>query len=85
MYRQLKTNPKCEIVACKPDRFWLRYCGKAVFETDPKYVEMALEQRPFLKSLYNEENGHKFMMFHLEDATCLIINPQSQIEEVLSE
>ena len=38
-YRQLIANPKTEIVAAKPDGHWMRYTGKAVFETDPKYAE----------------------------------------------
>ena len=43
VYRQLVANPKTEIVACKENGHWLRYTGKAVFETDPKYAEAALE------------------------------------------
>lgn len=73
VYKQLQVNPKTEIVAAKPDGTWLRYTGKAVFETDPKYAEMALEAMPMLKSIYNEETGHKMMMFHLEDACARII------------
>ena len=73
VYRQLTVNPKTEIVACKPDGQWLRYTGKAVFETDPKYAEAALEAMPMLKRIYNDETGHKMMMFHLEDATAVRI------------
>ncbi len=73
VYRQLTANPKTEIVACKPDGQWLRYTGKAVFETDPKYAEAALEAMPMLKRIYNDETGHKMMMFHLEDATAVRI------------
>ncbi|WP_373825791.1 pyridoxamine 5'-phosphate oxidase family protein [Bacteroides heparinolyticus] len=36
VYRQLVNNPLVEVVACKPDGHWLRYTGKAVFETDEK-------------------------------------------------
>ena len=70
VYKQLVANPKTEIVACKADGHWLRYTGKAVFETDPKYANAALEAMPQLKGIYNEETGHKMMMFHLEDATA---------------
>lgn len=73
VYRQLIANPKTEIVAAKPDGHWMRYTGKAVFETDPKYAEAALEATPDLKAIYNEETGHKMMMFHLEDATAFEI------------
>ena len=43
VYRQLLANPKCEMVAAKPDGHWLRYTGKAVFETDPKYAQAMLD------------------------------------------
>ena len=73
VYRQLVANPKVEIVACKPDGHWMRYTGKAVFETDPKYAEANLEAMPNLRDIYNEKTGHKLMMFHLEDATAVEI------------
>ena len=43
VYKQLCANPKTEIVAAKPDGHWLRYTGRVVFETDPKYAKQALE------------------------------------------
>ena len=73
VYKQLQANPKVEIVACKPNGHWLRYTGKAVFETDPKYAEANLEAIPDLKKIYNDETGNKLMMFHLEDATAVEI------------
>lgn len=73
VYRQLKANPLCEIAAAKKDGHWLRYTGRAVFEEDPKYAEAALESMPHLRSIYNEESGHKMMVFHLEDATAVDI------------
>lgn len=73
VYRQLAANPKTEIVACKPDGHWMRYTGKAVFETDPKYAEAMLDGAPHLRNIYNEETGHKMMVFHLEDATAVDI------------
>ncbi|MBR5756953.1 MAG: pyridoxamine 5'-phosphate oxidase family protein, partial [Firmicutes bacterium] len=42
VYRQMIANPKVEIVAAKKDGHWMRYTGKAVFETDPKYAEAML-------------------------------------------
>ena len=36
VYKQMQENPKVEIVAFSKGK-WLRYTGKAVFETDPKY------------------------------------------------
>ena len=74
VYRQLKANPRCEIAAVKPDGHWLRYTGKAVFEDDPKYAEAALEAAPHLRKVYNEETGHKMMIFRLEEATAVDIH-----------
>ncbi|MBR2592776.1 MAG: pyridoxamine 5'-phosphate oxidase family protein [Oscillospiraceae bacterium] len=73
VYRQMLANPKVEIVACKKGQHWMRYTGRAVFETDPKYAKAALDSMPGLKRIYNEETGNKMMMFHLEDATCVDI------------
>lgn len=83
VYRQLAVNPKTEIVACKPDGHWLRYTGKAVFETDPKYAEAALEAMPSLKNVYNDETGYRMMMFHLEDATAVHIPMMGKGENML--
>ena len=73
VYKQLVANPKAEIVASKPDGHWMRYTGKAVFESDDKYAEAMLEGAPHLRSIYNEETGNKMMCFHLEDATAVDI------------
>ena len=83
VYKQLTENPKTEIVACKPDGHWLRYTGKAVFETDPKYAEAALEAMPNLKGIYNEETGNKMMVFHLEDAAAVDIAMMGAGENLL--
>ena len=83
VYKQLIANPKTEIVACKPDGHWLRYTGKAVFETDPKYAEAALEAMPNLKGIYNEETGNKMMVFHLEDAAAVDIAMMGAGENLL--
>lgn len=73
VYKQMVANPKVEIVACKQNGHWLRYTGKAVFETDPKYARAALDAAPQLKDIYNETTGNRLMMFHLEDATAIDI------------
>lgn len=73
VYKQMNANPLVEIAACKPSGEWLRYTGKAIFETDPKYTAAAFEAMPGLKDTYNEETGHKLMMFHLEEAKAIVI------------
>ena len=83
VYRQLVANPKTEIVACKPDGHWLRYTGKAVFETDPRYASAALEAMPNLKRTYNDETGYRMMMFHLEEATAVQIPLMGEGENMM--
>ncbi len=72
VYKQLKADPLCEIVACKKDGHWLRYTGKAVFETDYKYAEKMIASS-HLEEIYNEQTGNKLGVFHLEDATAVDI------------
>ena len=73
VYKQMLANPRVEIVAAKQDGHWMRYTGKAVFETDPKYAEAMLDGAPYLRDIYNEKTGNKMMCFHLEDATAVDI------------
>ncbi|WP_303821760.1 pyridoxamine 5'-phosphate oxidase family protein [Ruminococcus flavefaciens] len=83
VYKQLVASPLCEIAACKPDGKWLRYTGKAVFETDPKYAEAALDGAPHLRDIYNDKTGNKMMIFRLEDAKAVIIPVMGEGESVL--
>ena len=83
VYKQLQVNPLCEIVACKKDGHWLRYTGKAVFETDYKAAEAMMEAIPFLKNIYNEKTGNKLMCFHLEEATAVDIPMMGEGESLL--
>ena len=83
VYRQMTANPRVEIVASKPDGHWLRYSGRAVFETDPKYAEAMLDGIPHLRNVYNEQTGHRMMCFHLEDATALDIPVMGEGESLL--
>ena len=83
VFRQLQANPKCEIAALGEGGHWLRYTGEAVFETDPKYAEAALEGAPHLRSIYNEETGHKMMVFHLEKEKAVDIAVMGDGENLL--
>ena len=82
VYKQLIANPLTEIVAANKEGKWLRYTGRAVFETDEKYAQDALDAMPDLKNIYNETTGHKMMMFHLEDATAVIIPMMGEGEKI---
>lgn len=83
VYRQMRVNPLVEIVACKPDRHWLRYTGRAVFETDEKYAEAMLDRLPHLRKIYNQETGHKMAVFYLTDATAVDIPMMGEGESLL--
>ena len=82
VYRQLKANPLVEIAACKPDGHWLRYTGRAVFETDEKYAEQMIKAFD-LGAIYNEQTGNKLMTFHIEDATAVDIAVMGEGESLL--
>ena len=83
VYRQLTVNPNCEIVACKKNGHWLRYSGRAVFETDEKYANAILDMLPDLRNVYNEATGNKMMVFRLEDAVALDIPVMGEGESLL--
>ncbi|MBR2109061.1 MAG: pyridoxamine 5'-phosphate oxidase family protein [Ruminococcus sp.] len=82
VYRQMQANPLVEIVACKPDGHWLRYTGKAVFETDYKYAEQMIRES-HLEAIYNEQTGNKLMTFRLEDATAVDIPIMGEGESLM--
>ena len=81
---QLVANPRTEIVAAKPDGHWLRYTGKAVFETDAKYEAAALEAMPSLKDIYNEKTGLHMKVFSIADATAVDIPMMGPGEDLLA-
>ena len=83
VYKQLVANPKVEISALGTGGQWLRYTGKAVFETDPKYAEMMLDGAPQLRDIYNDQTGNKMMCFHLEDAVGVVIPVMGEGEDIL--
>ncbi len=72
VYRQLMANPSAEITACCGSE-WMRYHGKAVFLDRPDLAERALEGAPGLRAIYNEETGHRMMIFRLEEAKAEFI------------
>lgn len=82
VYKQMVANPLVEIVACKQDGHWLRYTGKAIFETDEKYAEKMIEEAN-LSKIYNDETGNKLMTFHLENATAVDIAVMGEGENLL--
>ena len=82
VYRQMKANPLVEIVACKPDGHWLRYTGKAVFETDGNYADQMIKAAG-LEKIYNQQTGNKLMTFHLENASAVDIPVMGEGENLM--
>lgn len=80
VYKQMQANPYVEIVAVV-ENDWLRYYGKAVFEEDYALGSSIVNGNEFLKMMYNEENGRKLAMFHLEEATAEIRDMGGNIQE----
>ena len=83
VYKQMVVNPNVEIVACKNDGHWMRYSGKAVFESDSKYAEAILDALPHLRKIYNEQTGNKMMAFHIADAVAVDIPVMGAGESLL--
>lgn len=82
VYKQLCANPLCEIAACKQDGHWLRYTGKAVFESDSSYADEMIKASG-LEGIYNDSTGNKLMAFHLEDAKAVDIAVMGEGESLL--
>ena len=73
VYRQIVANQKVEITACIGGE-WLRLHGRAVRIEDDSVSERALDMVPPLRSIYNDETGHKLAMFRIEDAKAEFID-----------
>jgi uncharacterized pyridoxamine 5'-phosphate oxidase family protein len=52
VYKQLKANPKVEVVAANPDGQWIRVAGRLAFDERPELFTLALEAMPMLKDIY---------------------------------
>ncbi len=46
VYRQIKANPKVEIISYSAEGKWLRLTGQAVFDDRPPVIEAAVAARP---------------------------------------
>ncbi len=83
VYRQLIANPRAEITAMNEKMEWIRYTGKAVFETDNKYEELVFVDFPYLRDVYKQIDAH-IAIFHLEDAKAEIRSASGEVIETLS-
>ena len=83
VYKQMTANPLVEIVAFKKDDMtWLRYTGKAVFDSDEELAQQVIAGSANLQKTYNEETGYKLMIFHLENAQAALYKVGNLIEKL---
>lgn len=82
VYKQMVANPNVQIIGCK-GADWVRISGKAVFDENPVLFDKAVETMPFLKNLYNEENGRKMGIFRLENANAQFIEKMMSVEKTV--
>lgn len=82
VYKQMVANPNVEIAATLEGSF-LRYYGKAVFESDQELAEKAKQLAPFLQDIYNEKTGFELKIFHLSPAVAEFRN-MVEVEESFS-
>lgn len=83
VYKQLQANSLCEIVGFAPEyKKWIRYTGRAVFETDPEINELPFKEYPALRGFY-EKLCAKPALFHLVDAKCEILGMTGNVIETL--
>ena len=71
VYKQLKENPNCEILAYSEGKF-LRWDGKAAFSDDPRLYPMLKEAMPEIAKVYFD-NGWQFAFFTLQGGHAEIV------------
>ena len=78
--KQIASNPKVEICACKGDQ-WLRVAGE-LCEDESREVKVAmLEKMPSLKTMYNPDDGN-MQMLYFKSATATFSSFSAPAETV---
>lgn len=72
VYRQLQTNPHCEVCAMNASGEWLRVEGTALFLTDHRAKEKVFEVMPQLVSMYHDADNPVLQVFALTDLTATV-------------
>ena len=67
-FKQTMANPNFEICAVAPDKKWIRIKGTAVLDDRPEVMDAVFATSPYLRNLYNEENGRVIGNFYMKDA-----------------
>ena len=80
VYQQILKNPSVEIVATGKNREWIRISGAATCVEDEAVTNQALDARPHLKNMYNEQTGEKLGNFYFEHALVEISKADNTVE-----
>jgi uncharacterized pyridoxamine 5'-phosphate oxidase family protein len=67
VYKQLKANPHFEVSTTSSTREWLRLKGTAVFNTNKRTKQAALDTMPMLSKMYSVDDSI-FELFYIENA-----------------
>ncbi len=79
-YKQLKANPKCEVLASLGNEF-LRWTGKAVFVEDERLMKIAEEEIPDIVKIFKEKNLH-LVFYTLEDSTAELVGIDNTYQKI---
>ena len=80
VYQQILQDPHVEIVSVGKDREWIRICGEATCVDDEAVSNQALDSRPHLKTMYNEQTGQKLGNFYFEHALVELSKADGTVE-----
>lgn len=72
LFKQLSTNPYCEICTVSSDGKWIRVNGKAVFDPRIEVKSKVFEVMPELKNAYKSADNPNLETFYLENAEATI-------------
>ena len=80
VYQQILQDPHVEIVSVGKDREWIRISGEATCVDDESVSKQALDSRPHLKTMYNEQTGQKLGNFYFEHALVELSKADGSVE-----
>ncbi|MBP1763364.1 MAG: pyridoxamine 5-phosphate oxidase-related FMN-binding protein [Firmicutes bacterium] len=81
VYKQLKANPRFEVSAATKTGEWLRLKGEAVFDTNSKTKQAALDAAPFLSTMYSVDDSI-FEVFYIKNAEAAFCNMKGESKTV---
>ena len=80
VYQQILQDPHVEIVSVGKDREWIRISGESTCVDDEAVSNQALDSRPHLKTMYNEQTGQKLGNLYFEHALVELSKADGTVE-----